>query len=286
MILNQDTPNLPPLPEFQGADEQDLTLEVFTHKSLNPNPDELKPGFGNADRLSVLGSQALSFAVTQFYFRYTPQLTAQEIILKANEVIQGPKIIEWLDAYPLLKTRLRRSQASNTDNIFASLAEASTHFHTYVGALQYSRGPQVVNAWIFGLLSLSEGVKVEDEDIPMQDPNPPPPASSSSASPPPPGYPQGPPPGPPPGYPASNAPPAGSPSIPTNFISLSFVHETATKRRVSIDYSAHKEGAAHTPSWTVCCIMDGVERGRGTSSKQKTAKEEAARNAFVAMGWA
>ena len=81
MILTQDTPNLPLLPEFQGADEQDLTLEVFTHRSLNPTPDELKPGFGNADRLSVLGSQALSFAVTQFYFRHTPQLTAQEIIV-------------------------------------------------------------------------------------------------------------------------------------------------------------------------------------------------------------
>ena len=111
-----------------------------------------------------------------------------------------------------------------------------------------------MNAWIFGLLSLSEGVKVEDDDVAMQDQIPtPPPASSSSANPPPPDYTQGPPPGPIPGYPPSNAA-SGAPSIPTNLISLSFVHETATKRRVSIDYSAHKEGAAHTPSWTVRCI--------------------------------
>ena len=79
MILTQDTPSLPALPELQGADEQELALEVFTG-SLNPNPDDLQSGFGNANRLHTLGSQALSFIVTRFYFRFnSPQLTSQTI---------------------------------------------------------------------------------------------------------------------------------------------------------------------------------------------------------------
>jgi hypothetical protein len=131
------------------------------------------------------------------------------------------------------------------------MQEASRYFHTYLGALLYCRGLQEVENWIVGLLSLAEGVKLEDDDSMMQDPIPP--ASSSS-------YGQAPPPDysapqpPPQPLPASNAAASGPSSIPMNLISLSFVHETATRKQVSIDYAAESVGPPHNPQWTVRCI--------------------------------
>ena len=41
--------------------------------------------------------------------------------MKVNEVIQGPKILEWLGAYPILKSRLGLSPGLSADNVLANL---------------------------------------------------------------------------------------------------------------------------------------------------------------------
>jgi len=70
-----------------------------------------------------------------------------------------------------------------------------------------------------------------------------------------------------------------------NLISLSLVNQTAMQKGFAINYAASQEGPPHQPTWTVRCLINNVERGRGTAKSQKLAKEEAARRAWLTMGW-
>jgi len=68
-------------------------------------------------------------------------------------------------------------------------------------------------------------------------------------------------------------------------VTLALVNETAVKNKVALAYLAEREGEPHQPTWTVKCCIDGIEQGRGVGKSQKVAKEEAARKAWVNMGW-
>jgi hypothetical protein len=98
-------------------------------------------------------------------------------------------------------------------------------------------------------------------------------------------------------------PVAPPPPFPNSVNQLAFLNQTATKLGFNVTYPAQAMGPPHLPTWTVQCLsalsfyifsswfpkfptVNGVEKGRGVGKNQKIAKEEAARQALHAMGWA
>jgi hypothetical protein len=64
---------LPSLPTLSG----DLALEVFTHESLRRDGLFVHSDFGDRERLSLLGENALRYAITKAHFRSKPALRAK-----------------------------------------------------------------------------------------------------------------------------------------------------------------------------------------------------------------
>ena len=71
--------NLPSLPKIEG-ENVDLVLDVYTHHSLQPSPQQLlNQEYGDTHRLAELGAKLLELAVTFHYYSKRPMLTASEI---------------------------------------------------------------------------------------------------------------------------------------------------------------------------------------------------------------
>jgi len=205
----------------------------------------------------------------------------------------------WLDFYDL--KRKLRVPPNQSNAIYNNALEMATYFHTYVGALYVDKKSlKAIQDWISKLIDPTAEPPVTIEQFGQDGigitsyrnsyPSPQsqtysspsssgifssPPASSSYSVPTPPA-------GPPPPLPSSPPRPlAGT----INLISLSLVNQTAVQKNFSINYVASQEGPPHQPTWTVRCLINNVERGIGVGKSQKNAKEEAARRAWLAMGW-
>ncbi|KIK07467.1 hypothetical protein K443DRAFT_673381 [Laccaria amethystina LaAM-08-1] len=66
---------------------------------------------------------------------------------------------------------------------------------------------------------------------------------------------------------------------------LPLFNQTASQRRVTVEYPAEFSGPSHAGRWTVQCVVNGILKGVGTGGSKQVAKEEAARQAYYAMGW-
>jgi hypothetical protein len=66
---------------------------------------------------------------------------------------------------------------------------------------------------------------------------------------------------------------------------LPMFNQTATQRRLIIDYPAEFSGPAHAGNWLVKCTVNGIVKGQGQGSSKQLAKEEAAKQAWFNMGW-
>ena len=125
------------------------------------------------------------------------------------------------------------------------------------------------------------------------------------ASPPPPSMPPPPPPPmqPPPPMPTPMMNPLAPAQPQTAFLPL--FNQTANQRRLMVEYPAQFSGPAHAGRWTVQCVgtsvvcvrayydvttrvheVNGISKGEGNGASKQLAKEEAARQAYYAMGWA
>jgi hypothetical protein len=67
---------------------------------------------------------------------------------------------------------------------------------------------------------------------------------------------------------------------------LPLFNQTAHQRGVSVSYPASLVGPPHAGKWNVTCVVDGIEKGKGSSDTKQQAKEQAARQAYYEMGWA
>ncbi|KAG6900528.1 hypothetical protein C0993_009481 [Termitomyces sp. T159_Od127] len=262
--------NPPPLPKIEG--DTDLVLDVYTHGSLRLGQNAvMNEEYGDTDRLAELGHRILDLAVTSHYFFKRPILPAAEVDRLSKEALSDEKLESWLEAYGLRHKLFFAQERPCTP------AEIRRFFDTYVGALHIRSGGSIVQDWISRLIDpdaprpVLQEPTVSDVSISPDQPNwgrefapmppssPPPPLPSDSMS------------------TISVAPP--------NIVSLALVNQTAVQRGVTIFYSADQVGPPHMPTWTVKCLMNGVEQGRGTGKSQKIAKEEAARQAWSRMGW-
>lgn len=273
----------PPLP---GIEDPDLLLEVHTHRDLRP-PSLGDTRWGDTDRLADLGAKVLDTVVTHHFFAKVPCMSAQEIAASRERYTSDTMLNTWLDYYHL-KAKLIVAP-NQSDTIYNNAAEMTAYFQTYVGAVYMDKGLAPIQHWISKLIDPSAIPPTTKQ--PEQDgmgnsgyrnsyPSPPvnnyPAFASPSYSVP------TPPTGPPPPLPST---PPVSLTGNMNLISLSLVNQTAMQKGYSINYAASHEGLSHQPTWTVRCLINNVERGIGVGKSQKLAKEEAARRAWLAMGW-
>ncbi|TFY59846.1 hypothetical protein EVJ58_g5523 [Rhodofomes roseus] len=269
----------PPAPKLRG----DIILEVFTHKSLRfPGaPINEDSEFGDNERLSVLGERVLELAVTFALFSKRPMLKAEDIEAQRHETLSDMNIENWVVTY---KMREKVRCSADAVSLLSTSKEARLLFYSYVGGVYAQNGMDTVVNWIGQLVdpeyepSYGQGGEVEMYNAykkvktePMASPPPP------TMAPPPP-----PPTIPPPPMPMLNPLAPAQPQ--TAFLPL--FNQTANQRRLTVEYPAQFAGPAHAGRWTVQCVVNGIPKGEGAGASKQLAKEEAARQAYYAMGWA
>jgi len=284
----RDEKRLPPLPKLTS----ELILQVYTHISLRRLSDKGPEEYGDNERLIELGKAVLDALITYVLFNKRPMLKVAEIRYHRNKSLSDENIQEWVTTYGM-RQRLRCHP-----DLFPTLntsKEARSIFYSYVGGIYVEHGLDTVREWITELLEEHEGFGESSKPAPRQRLETPPPKKVKSEeispptifigtqpprSPPPPKFTHSPPPHQiPPMFPNPLAP--AQPSLPF----LPLFNQTAAQRRVTVDYPAEFIGPPHAGRWTVRCIVNGIQKGIGSGSNKQVAKEEAARQAYYAMGW-
>ncbi|KAJ7638303.1 hypothetical protein FB45DRAFT_398520 [Roridomyces roridus] len=206
--------------------------------------DAVNDDYGDMNRLQQLGQYALNLVLHTHFFRARPILTAAQIADEVTAAITDAKLREWLAAYGI-HTKYR-----GPVKLLESTEDMYRFFHGFIGALYYRHGLDRVQVWISGLL----------------DPN----AYNSAAAPPPP----------------VNSPPPlpNQASSPRTGSVLMNLNEAVQRHGVTVTYPAEQTGPPHAPTWSVKCVIGGVEKGQGSGKSQKVAKEQAAQQALTAMG--
>ncbi|KAI9057724.1 hypothetical protein FKP32DRAFT_1583248 [Trametes sanguinea] len=281
--------SLPPAPKIDG----EAMLEVFVHRSMKFSGAPLNSDspYGDGARLAALGSKVLEAVYTDVLFNQRPMLPADELRVGKLQ----DKVNEWVEGY-----RWRDKVRCTPETKLDAPEETRLLFDSYVGAVFVGGGYKAVRDWIGALVGeatppAQQGLYAEPEykrpkvetgygmggyASPQPNPFPAPHALPVYGHPPPPGLP--PPPAiPPPPLPANPLAPAQPHSA---FLPL--FNQTAQQRRLEVQYPAQFSGPAHAGRWTVQCLVNGIEKGIGTGSSKQLAKEEAARQAYHAMGWA
>ncbi|KAG6854235.1 hypothetical protein C0991_009253 [Blastosporella zonata] len=300
----------PSLPKISS----DIVLQVFTHISLRRASGNAED-YGDNERFIHLGQTALEATVTHVLFNKRPILTTQEIISEREAALSDANLNKWVTMYKL------REKLRCHPGIFPSLSspkETRSLFCAYVGGVYAENGIETVQEWMSHLLIsedyLSSGFHPsEQHPLPIEPPSKkakseqPPPYHSTYAphqstpiffaSQPPPSPPtdrhrQQPPhmhphpPSavphvPPPQVPLPNPLAPAQPTLPF----LPLFNQTAAQRRVVVEYPAEFSGPPHAGQWNVRCIVNGIQKGIGMGPSKQIAKEEAARQAYYAMGW-
>jgi len=286
----RDEKQLPPLPKLTS----ELILQVYTHISLRRRSDDGPEEYGDNERLVELGKAVLDALITYVLFNKRPMLTVAELRYQRNRVLSDENVENWVTTYGM-RQRLRCHP-----DVFAALStsqEARSIFCSYVGGIYVEHGLEIVQGWITQLLDIG------DDDFPesiLSKPALLPPSRQRMETPPPKKVksedfspsvfvasqpPRSPPPkfihSPPPPSTVPNPLAPAQPSLPF----LPLFNQTAAQRRVAVEYAAGFSGPPHAGRWTVRCIVNGIQKGVGSGSSKQVAKEEAARQAYYAMGW-
>ncbi|KAJ8474516.1 hypothetical protein ONZ51_g7179 [Trametes cubensis] len=287
-------PDLPPAPKIDG----EAMLEVFVHKSMKfPGaPLNNDSPYGDSDRLAALGHKILEAAYTDVLFSQRPMLKAedmkQQVETKLQELVQA-----WVEGY-----RWREKVRYVPGSVDLKDPEETRRlFDSYVGAVFIGEGFQSIRRWVGALvdpkaqstsMQAQQGLHSEPE---LKRPKVEPAAYGGLRG----GYMPSAPPfqGQPPMYPQPPqtyfppAPPLPPPPLPPSTPQphsafLPLFNQTAQQRRLEVTYPAQFTGPPHAGRWTVQCVVNGIERGVGSGTSKQLAKEEAARQAYHAMGWA
>ncbi|KAG7452287.1 uncharacterized protein BT62DRAFT_1071442 [Guyanagaster necrorhizus] len=253
---------LPPLPKING--DYNIMLDVYTHRTARPNAgaDVMDEEYGNTERLAEVGKRILDLAVIHHFFSLRPHLAAEEITIRKDETLSDDTIVRWTERYDL-KKKIRAFPHTVLDDP----NELRVFFHTFIGALYIRNGMTEVQDWISRLIDpTSEPATINS---PPQQTQSPPTQPPQSALPPPLSF-----------NPASPPPMQGV----NPFITLQLVNQTAAQKGYVVTYNAQSEGPAHAPTWTVQCLLSGTVAGTGRGRSQKLAREEAAKQAWSALG--
>jgi len=250
--------NIPPLPKLSG----ELMLEVFTHKSLRPDSsgEPTNDEYGGNDRLAELGAKVLEMAITFCLFSKRPMLKATDIEKQREELLSERNLENWISSYKL-RERLRYAPSVVED--VKRPEESRFLLNCYIGAVHVENGLLPIQEWANRLINPD----APPLPRPSSDPN-----FYNAQTP---GSPQ---------PPLTAPPPLPNQNLPSMGV-VALLNQTAVQRGIAISYDAASIGPPHQPTWTVTCMLNGIERGRGVGKSQKVAKEDAARQSFSALGW-
>ncbi|KAJ3989559.1 hypothetical protein F5890DRAFT_1400832 [Lentinula detonsa] len=293
-----------PLPKING----ETLLQVLTHRSLR-RPDDASENFDN-ERLSELGARVLDTAITTTLFHRRPVLSGLEMLVQRKRILSEENLDGWVSMYSLReKVRCTREVVST----LKSPEETRILFNSYVGGLYKEQGLEAVQRWLDGLTyddtAIKPSVTTKVSPTSMQFLS-----TNSTAGPPP--YINNAPPQkkakadpsifiaaqplpsssqffmPPTVFPTQQtqynvSKPFANPLSPAqpDLPFLPLFNQTATKRRVAVDYPANCSGPPHAPKWIIQCKVNGILKGTGTGKSKQEAKELAARNAWYNLGW-
>ncbi|KAF8481048.1 hypothetical protein DFH94DRAFT_439866 [Russula ochroleuca] len=193
-------------------------------------------------------------AIAETLFEKRPMFSAVEVESGLSDAMSSESYDQWVSQYGL------REKVACTPDLREELKEAreTKHlFDAYVGALYVERGYPAVKAWIQPLV---------DPDFTQSSTS----FGGSMANPPP---------------PVSPPPPLPGNSLGPGVFLASF-NQTAVQRGVKVEWTASQSGPGHALVWKVDCIIGGIPKGTGAGKSKQAAKEEAARQALDAMGWA
>ncbi|KAH7930606.1 hypothetical protein BV22DRAFT_1028326 [Leucogyrophana mollusca] len=257
--------NYPALPALEG----DIMLDIYTHRSML-NGINRESAYGDTERLAELGASVFDMIVTYNIFSERPMLNARDLTTKKECLTAHETISQWLSYYGLEKKVRCTPEVRDT---LGSPEETRFLFHSYIGALYTEKGFPIVYTWISRLISPDSEPPPLPGSSAISIPASSAPTSYGSAAPP---QPYQPPPAVPPPPTTSSAPSTGV---------LAVFNQTMTQRGLTVEWPAESTGPPHQPRWVVRCIVNGEEKGDGIGRSQKVAKEEAAKKAFVAMGF-
>lgn len=242
------SPNrLPTLPNLSF----EIALQIFTDTSLRPTNATSASRTDN-EVLAQVGQSACHTIVTTFLFQRKPPLTAEEIALARDELLFGDTLTTWIGYYRDIIDSVRCLPGTEHTNELLTRV-----WYAYMGGIHLTHGYHVLESFLRQLLD------------PTSEPTPTP------APKPIPHLPQ-------PNHPVH----APSPSKPeTHGQYISSLHMEAVKRGVRLDYDYESSGPQHALRWTVHVLADGEHQGTGQASSKQNAKEEAAKAAFINLGW-
>lgn len=272
------------LPGLSG----DITLEVYTHRSLRftGTPQEMSE-YGDNDRLALMGERAMDTAVTDALFRKKPMLSATDIENQRAEILSHKSVEQWVDHFKMMdKLRCTLDVLQGMQDSRDKRAKEAHHlFCLYVGALYAETGMPRVQRWIGELVDPDYNA-IAPKDTDMEPYTPKRFKSEQPMAPPEPFFASLPPPPPvaPPPLPMVGINPLSPAQPQAAFLPL--FNQTATQRRLSVEYPAVFSGPPHAGKWTVKCVVNGIDKGSGSGASKQLAKEEAAKQAYYAMGWA
>ncbi|KAK0198835.1 hypothetical protein F5146DRAFT_1021182 [Armillaria mellea] len=258
-------PSLPPLPMISG--DYNIMLDVYTHSTARPTGGVMDPEYGNTERLAELGKRMLDLAATHHYFHVKPHMSAGDIGDRRHEALSDEAIVRWIDGYQL-KNKIRAYPHTVLDDP----NELRVFFHTFIGALYIRNGMREVQDWISHLIDPNQEPATMPSPPQQQQHTHSPPTQPSQLPPPMP-------------FNSSIPPPMNQTPTISSLITLQLVNQTAAQRGMTVTYSADSQGPPHAPIWTVQCLINGQAVGAGQARSQKLAREEAARQAWNAMGW-
>ncbi|KAJ3910123.1 ribonuclease III domain-containing protein [Lentinula edodes] len=293
---------VPPLPKING----DTLLQVLTHRSLRRQDDALE-NFDN-ERLAELGATVLDTAITVALFHRRPVLSGLEMLAQRKDILSEENLDGWVSMYGLREKVRIAPQLIPT---LKSPEETRTLFFAYVGGIYKEQGLEPVQRWIDGLThdntpvrsSTTTEVSAPPQELVHSTAKPPPyvhhsppqkkvkadppipiaaqPHPSSSLFMPPTVFPAA-----QPQYPFTTKPFSNplSPAQP-HLAFLPLFNQTATQRRVSVEYPAACSGPSHAPRWIIQCKVNGILKGTGMGKSKQEAKEFAAREAWYKLGW-
>ncbi|KAF9070962.1 hypothetical protein BDP27DRAFT_1505852 [Rhodocollybia butyracea] len=259
-ILSQTAQSPPPLPQLNGQ----ILLQVLTHRSLR-RFDELDEDFVNK-RLSELGENALAIVISIALFHRQPVLSGKEMLEQRKIILSEGNLDRWVTMYGL------RKRVWCMPDLVPSLRSAEVSYWV----IMFKR---IFLTMFIGNLTTVLCIHWSPKfDIPAF--YAPQPLSSSAPT-------------SPTVYSASiNQDPAMTPSFSSlithaqpKLAFLPLFNQTATQRRVMVEYPTVFSGPSHAGAWTATCQVNGIAKGMSTGKSKQIAKEGAARQAWYNMGW-
>ncbi|TFK67462.1 hypothetical protein BDN72DRAFT_798904 [Pluteus cervinus] len=144
-VLTRPPP--PALPKIGG--DNDILLDLYTHRSLRGDTQLDNEDYGDAWRLSDLGEQIFSTTATLHYFSRRPLEPHSAIVCLRRDALCDEKVLEISKFYNIAR-HLRAPPKSKP--VEDDVEELRHFWYGFIGALYLRNGLDVVQKWVSGVI--------------------------------------------------------------------------------------------------------------------------------------